>query len=69
MKQGRMSQQGVKYYLEGLSRPTPDDGIPENPDIPKYLISALNKNKIANKFSRLCASLRLRARKCLIIFG
>jgi len=58
-KQGRMSQQGMKYYLEGLNKPTHDKGIPENPDVPKYLISALNKNKIAkNNFSKFAPCYR-----------
>ncbi len=57
MEQGRMSQQGIKYYLEGLNKPAHDAGIPENPDSPKYLISALNKNKIAkNNFNKLAPS-------------
>jgi uncharacterized protein YdeI (YjbR/CyaY-like superfamily) len=46
-EQGRMSKQGMKYYVEGLNKPTHDDGIPDNPDVPDYLIEALNKDKTA----------------------
>jgi len=56
-EKGRMSLQGIKFYLEGLSKPPHDAGIPENPDIPKYLLSALNKNKIAkNNFNKFAPS-------------
>jgi uncharacterized protein YdeI (YjbR/CyaY-like superfamily) len=48
-KAGRMSEQGTKYYLEGLNKLPHDIGIPENPDVPIYLKQALSKNKIAKE--------------------
>lgn len=47
--QGKMSEVGMKYYKEGLKRPTHDHGIPKNPDMPKELKTALAKNKTAAK--------------------
>jgi uncharacterized protein YdeI (YjbR/CyaY-like superfamily) len=48
-KAGRMSEQGTKYYLEGLKKKPHDDGIPESPDVPIYLKKALNKDKVAKE--------------------
>jgi uncharacterized protein YdeI (YjbR/CyaY-like superfamily) len=48
-EKGRMSEQGTKYYLEGLKKPTYDDGIPDNPDVPPYLKKALNQDKVAKE--------------------
>jgi len=47
IKQGRMTSVGLKYYEEGLSRPTQDAHIPKNPDMPEELCGALEKNKTA----------------------
>jgi len=49
IKQKRMTPTGLKFYKEGLKRPTHDFGIPKNPDIPLELKIGLNKNKKARK--------------------
>jgi uncharacterized protein YdeI (YjbR/CyaY-like superfamily) len=49
IKQKKMMPQGMKYYKEGLKRPTHDFGIPKNPLIPEELEKALNKNKKSKK--------------------
>mgnify|MGYP001559486346 CR=1 FL=1 len=46
-EKGLMSPEGLKFYEEGLSRPTHDHGIPKNPDMPLELKRALAKDKIA----------------------
>ena len=49
IKQKRMTTTGLKFYKEGLKRPTHDFGIPKNPDMPLGLERDLNKNKKARK--------------------
>jgi uncharacterized protein YdeI (YjbR/CyaY-like superfamily) len=49
IKQKRMTPTGLKFYKEGLKKPTLDFGIPKNPDIPLELDALLNKNKKARK--------------------
>ena len=55
IKRGKMTSVGLKFYKEGLKKPTHDFGIPKNPDMPIELKRALNKNKKAkynfDKFS------------------
>ena len=48
IKRDLMTPVGLKYYKEGLSRPTHDHGIPKNPDMPPELEKELAKNKIAH---------------------
>jgi len=48
IKEGKMTPIGLKFYKEGLSRPTHDHGIPKNPDQPPELSAALQKNSKAN---------------------
>ncbi len=47
VKQKKMTPQGMKYYLEGLAKPTHDFGIPQNPPMPDALQKALAKNVTA----------------------
>lgn len=47
IKQGRMTPAGLKFYKEGLTRPTHDHGIPKNPDMPAALRRALSTDKAA----------------------
>lgn len=49
LKQKKMAPQGIKYYKEGLKKPTHDHGIPKHPPMPKELLKALNKNKKAKE--------------------
>ena len=49
IKQGKMTEEGLKFYKLGLQRPTHDHGIPKNPDMPEELKKALNKSKVAKK--------------------
>ena len=46
-KEKRMTPTGMKFYKEGLSKPTHDHGIPKNPSMPTELSKALKKNKTA----------------------
>lgn len=46
-QKGLMSKEGLQFYKEGLSRPTHDHGIPKNPEMPKEIKEALEKNKTA----------------------
>ena len=57
IKQRKMTPVGLKYYKEGLSKPTHDFGIPKNPDMPVELKIALEKNKISKEnFEKFPAS-------------
>jgi uncharacterized protein YdeI (YjbR/CyaY-like superfamily) len=47
IKQGKMAPVGLKFYKEGLKKPTHDEGIPKNPNMPIELKRALCKNKKA----------------------
>jgi len=47
VKQKKMMPQGMKYYKEGLAKPTHDHGIPMKPSMPSELKKELNKNKKA----------------------
>jgi len=48
-KQGRMFPQGTHFFKLGLAKPTLDQGIPKNPELPDELKKALDKNKKAKK--------------------
>ncbi|MBT4174262.1 hypothetical protein HOC80_04785 [archaeon] len=59
IKQGKMTSEGLKFYKEGLKKPTHDFGIPKNPDMPLELKKALNKNKKAkDNFENFSPSLK-----------
>lgn len=59
IKEGRMSEAGLKFYKEGLKKLPHDHGIPKNPGIPRDLKSALGKNKKAKEnFKNLAPSTR-----------
>ncbi len=45
----KMTAEGLKYYHQGLQRPTHDQGIPKNPEMPAELKKALSKNKKAKE--------------------
>jgi uncharacterized protein YdeI (YjbR/CyaY-like superfamily) len=47
IKDGKMTPTGLKFYKEGLKKPTHDAGIPKNPNMPAELKKALDKNKKA----------------------
>ncbi|MFC1697204.1 YdeI family protein [Nanoarchaeota archaeon] len=47
IKQKKMMPQGMKYYKEGLAKPTHDFGIPRKPSMPDELKKVLDKNKKA----------------------
>ena len=49
IKKGMMSEEGMKFYKLGLTKPTHDHGIPKNPNMPLELKMALLKNKKAKK--------------------
>jgi len=59
IKRGKMTPTGLKFYKEGLSRPTHDHGIPKNPDMPIELKKALAKDKEARaNFESFSASIK-----------
>jgi len=49
VKQKKMTPLGLKFYKEGLKRPTQDAEIPKNPDMPIELKIALDKDKKAKE--------------------
>ncbi|MBT4135489.1 hypothetical protein HOD75_03610 [archaeon] len=49
IEQGRMTPAGLKFYKEGLRKPTHDAGIPKNPSMPNKLRTALDKNPKAKE--------------------
>ena len=49
IKRGKMTSAGLKFYKEGLKKPTHDFGIPKNPDMPVELKIALDKEKKAKE--------------------
>jgi uncharacterized protein YdeI (YjbR/CyaY-like superfamily) len=49
IEQGRMTPAGLKFYEEGLLKPTHDAGIPKNPSMPEELRKALDKDSKAKE--------------------
>ena len=47
--QGKMTEQGLRFYRLGKTKPVHDHGIPKNPTMPKELKTAFEKNKAAGK--------------------
>jgi uncharacterized protein YdeI (YjbR/CyaY-like superfamily) len=59
IKRKKMTSAGLKFYKEGLKKPTHDFGIPKNPDMPVELKIALSKHKIAkDNFENFSASIK-----------
>lgn len=56
--EGKMVEQGLHYYKEGLAKPTHDHGIPKNPDMPPELKKALLKEKLLKKFEYQSLSMK-----------
>ncbi|MFA5992858.1 MAG: YdeI/OmpD-associated family protein [Candidatus Pacearchaeota archaeon] len=50
IKQGKMSPAGLEAYKHGLSKPTHDFGIPNNPQTPNDLMRALKQIKADKNF-------------------
>ncbi|MBU0459959.1 MAG: YdeI/OmpD-associated family protein [Nanoarchaeota archaeon] len=67
IKQGKMTSVGLKFYKEGLKRPTHDSGIPKNPDMPVELKKALDKDKKAkDNFENFSASTKKMAYRWIL---
>jgi len=49
LKEGKMSEEGIRFYNLGKARPTHDHGIPKNPSMPPELAAALSKHTEAKK--------------------
>lgn len=49
IKKKRMTPAGLKFYKEGLEKPTHDAGIPKNPDMPPELRDALDRDDDARE--------------------
>jgi len=45
LSEGKMREEGLKFYRLGLSKPPHDYGIPKNPDMPDELKKEFLKNK------------------------
>jgi uncharacterized protein YdeI (YjbR/CyaY-like superfamily) len=58
LEKGLMSQFGIKMYKEGLEKKPHDEGIPDNPRVPKYLKKELEKEKIEKNFMKIAPSYR-----------
>jgi len=59
IEQGRMTLAGLKFYEEGLKKPTHDAGIPKNPPMPEELKKALDKDlKAKENFNNFPASIK-----------
>ena len=48
IQEGKMTDEGMKFYKLGLQRPTHDEGIAKNPTMPLALKRALSKSKKVN---------------------
>jgi uncharacterized protein YdeI (YjbR/CyaY-like superfamily) len=59
IEQGRMTPAGLKFYEEGLKKPTHDAGIPKSPSMPEELRKALDKNpKAKENFNNFAPSIK-----------
>jgi uncharacterized protein YdeI (YjbR/CyaY-like superfamily) len=59
IKRGKMTSEGLKFYKEGLKKPTHDFGIPKSPDMPVELKKALDKDqKAKDNFKNFSASVK-----------
>ena len=59
LKKGRMSVFGIKMFKEGLAKRPHDEGIPNNPRVPKYLKKELENEELANQnFKKIAPSYR-----------
>jgi uncharacterized protein YdeI (YjbR/CyaY-like superfamily) len=59
IKQRKMTSVGLKFYKEGMMKPTHDFGIPKNPDMPVELKKALDKDtKAKDNFENFSASVK-----------
>ena len=67
VKQKKMTPLGLKYFKEGLKKPTHDFGIPANPTIPDELKKALEKNKKAkDNFEKFTPSIKKMAYRWIL---
>ena len=59
IKEKKMSEEGMKHFKYGLTRPILGHGIPKDPKIPKDLMLELKKDKTAfDNFKKLSLSAR-----------
>jgi uncharacterized protein YdeI (YjbR/CyaY-like superfamily) len=66
IKQGKMTEEGLKYYKQGLKKPTHDSGIPKNPEMPEELKKELIKDrKTESNFKNLSPSKKMFYRRIL----
>jgi uncharacterized protein YdeI (YjbR/CyaY-like superfamily) len=57
LEKGMMSPFGIKMYNEGLVKGPHDEGIPNNPRVPKYLREAIEKDSLVNEnFKKIAPS-------------
>jgi uncharacterized protein YdeI (YjbR/CyaY-like superfamily) len=57
LKKGLLSPFGIKMYKEGLAKKPHDEGIPDNPRVPKYLIKEIEKSSVAKEnFKKIAPS-------------
>jgi uncharacterized protein YdeI (YjbR/CyaY-like superfamily) len=57
LKKGLMSPFGIKMYKEGLAKKPHDEGIPDNPRVPKYLREEIEKEQVVtDNFKKIAPS-------------
>lgn len=61
VKEGKMSQEGLRFYEMGKAKPTHDHGLPKNPDMPVELKNSLAKNAQAKQHIEVLAPSMKRA--------
>lgn len=59
LREGKMSDEGIKWYHEGLKKKPHDFGLEKNPEMPEDLKKELEKNKkLKEKFEKLAPSMK-----------
>lgn len=59
LNKGLMSPFGIKMYKEGLAKKPHDEGIPDNPRVPSYLMQEIKKDSVVNQnFKKIAPSYR-----------
>jgi uncharacterized protein YdeI (YjbR/CyaY-like superfamily) len=56
LENGLMSDFGIKMYKEGLAKKPHDEGIPDNPRVPKYLREEIEKERVLENFKKIAPS-------------
>ena len=49
IRNGKMSNEGIRRYKEGLAKNPHDLGIPKNPEVPGYLMREIEKDRVTKE--------------------